>query len=75
MEKVKECMHGGIRASPERLLKALDGKLSRTNRRLLEDSLAKYRFYSQKTKQIEEDIMVFILTHFPDEFDLLIENT
>lgn len=66
-------MHGGIRASPEQLLKALDGELSRINHRLLEDSLEEYRFYSQKTKLIEEDIMAFIMTHFPDKFDLLIE--
>ena len=63
LEKIKACMYGGIRASPEQLSNALHGKLSRTDRQLSEDSLEEYRFYSQKTKRIEEDIM----THFSPE--------
>ncbi|PIC70275.1 hypothetical protein CSV77_09365 [Sporosarcina sp. P16b] len=55
------------------LLTAMDGKLSRINRRLLEDSFEEYHFYSRKIKQIEEDIERYILEYFPEEYALLME--
>ena len=54
-------------------MKALDGKMSRTDRRLLEDSLDEYRFYSKKLDHIEADIQEFVRAHFQEENDLLME--
>lgn len=51
----------------------MDGKLSSINRRLLEDSLDEYRFYSNKIKEIEKDIESYITEHFQQEYELLIE--
>ncbi|WP_423190200.1 hypothetical protein ACO1PF_04825 [Alkalibacterium sp. f15] len=50
----------------------MDGKLSVTDRQLLEDSLDEYRFYSEKIRQIECHILKYILFHFPEEYDLLL---
>jgi len=73
IKRVSACMHGRVKASAEDILTSMDGKLSNINRRLLEDSLEEYRFYSRKIKQIEEDIEVYILEHFPEEYKLLME--
>lgn len=73
VERVQACMHGRVKASAEDLLTAMDGKLSGINRRLLEDSLDEYHFYSRKIKRIEEDIERYIWEHFPEEYVLLME--
>nr|WP_255397310.1 IS110 family transposase [Sporosarcina sp. P7] len=73
IERIEACRHGRVKASAQDLLTAMDGKLSRINRRLLEDSFEEYHFYSRKIKQIEEDIERFILEYFPEEYALLME--
>lgn len=73
IDRVKACMHKHVKASAEDLLTAMDGKLSGVNRRLLEDSLEEYRFYSRKIKQREDDIEGYILEHFPEECVLLMK--
>ncbi|WP_395537107.1 IS110 family transposase [Klebsiella pneumoniae] len=73
IERVEACRHGRVNASAQDLLTAMDGKLSGINRRLLEDSLEEYHFYSRKIKQIEEDIERYILDLFPEEYALLME--
>ncbi|GEK90374.1 Transposase [Alkalibacterium putridalgicola] len=72
LASVSACMHGKVKASPEDILRAMDGKLSVTDRQLLEDSLDEYRFYSEKIQQIEGHIRKYILLHFPEEYDLLL---
>lgn len=72
LENVSACLHGRVKASPEDILQAMEGKISFTDRRLLDDSLDEYRFYSLKVKQIEQDIEHYILNHFPEEYDLLL---
>jgi len=72
LESVQSCMRGPVKASPEDLLSAMDGKMSSTDRRLLDDSLDEYRFYSQKIDQIEQDILSYVLEHFPEEYALLL---
>lgn len=71
IETVTAQLHGKVKASPEDIFKAMDGKISRTDRRLLDDSLDEYQFYTQKIMKIEKDILEYILDHFPEEYDLL----
>lgn len=73
LERVKACIHGQVKASASDLLAAMDGKLGRIDRRLLEDSLEEYRFYTHKIERIEQDIEAYILEHFPEEYQLLME--
>lgn len=72
LASVSACMHGKVKASPEDILGAMDGKLSVTDRQLLDDSLDEYRFYSEKIRQIECHIREYILFHFPEEYALLL---
>ena len=46
---------------------------SRMNRLLLEDSLDRYRFYTQKIDRLTQDIEVDFLDHFLTEYELLLE--
>lgn len=71
IESVSACLHGKVKASPEDILQAMDGKISRTDRRLLDASLEEYQFYTQKIKNIEQDILDYVLDYFPEEYDLL----
>lgn len=73
LERIEACRHGRVKATAQDLLTAMDGKLSPINRRLLDDSLEEYRFYSKKINQIEEDIENYVLEHFPEEYELLME--
>lgn len=73
IKRIEACRHGRVKASAQDLLTAMDGKLNPINRRLLEDSLEEYRFYSSKINQIEEDIEHYVLEHFPEEYELLME--
>ena len=73
IERVQACMCGPVKASPQDILMAMEGKLSGVNRRLLGDSLDEYRYYSEKIQIIEQDIEAYILKHFQTEYELLIE--
>lgn len=73
LERVQACMHRSVKASAQDLLMAMDGKLSVVNRRLLDDSLDEYRYYSRKVETIEMEIESYILEHFPREYTLLLE--
>lgn len=66
-------MHTRVKATPKQLLDAMDGKMSKTGRRLLDDSLEEYRFYTEKIKRMDGDIEEFILTYFKEEYELLME--
>lgn len=71
LKSVSACLHGRVKASSEDILEAMDGKISMTDRRLLDDSLDEYEFYTRKIKKIEQDIEQYILAHFPVEYELL----
>lgn len=73
LERVQACMHGGVKASAQDLLLSMEGKLSMVNRRLLEDSLDEYRYYTKKIQVIEQEIDTYISKHFPVEYELLME--
>lgn len=72
IESVTACLHFSVKSSPEDILQAMDGKMSVTDRQLLDDSLDEYRFYEQKLKKIQEAIQTYILKHFPEEYELLL---
>ena len=71
LESVEACLHARVRASTKDIFQAMDGKISLTDRRLLDDSLDEYQFYTRKIKKIEHDIEQYILSHFPLEYELL----
>lgn len=71
LESVGACLNGKVKASPEDILQAMDGKISSTDRRLLDDSLDEYQFYTQKILKIEQDFEQYIIAHFPLEYELL----
>lgn len=74
IERILPCMFGHtLKASAEDFLKALDGKMSRVDRQLLEYSLEEYQFFTQKIERLTEDIEEYILEHFPIEYGLLLE--
>ena len=73
LEKVQACLHGRVKASSEDILLAMDGKMSRTDRLLLSNSLEDYRFYTRKIEELTQEIEHYILQHFPKEYRLLME--
>ncbi len=73
IENVSDCLHGLVKATPEDILAAMDGKLGAVDRQLLEDSLDEYRFYTTKIAQLEHAIEQYISEHFPDTYALLME--
>lgn len=73
LENISDCLHGRVKASPEDIRAAMDGKLSPVDRQLLDDSLDEYRFYTTKIGQIETAIEHYISEHFPDTYALLME--
>lgn len=73
LERVESCRHGRVKATAQDLLEAMDGKISRVDRRLLDDSLDEYRFYTHKIKQIEKEIERYVSEYFPDTYARLLE--
>ena len=73
MNRLLACLFGSnLKASPEEFIQALDGK-NRMNRLLLEDSLDRYRFCTQKIDRLTQDIEVDFLDHFRTENGPLLE--
>lgn len=76
MNRLLACLFGSnLKASPEEFLQALDGKISRMDPLLLQVSLDKYRFCTQKIGRLTQGIEVYILDHFRTEDGLLLEIT
>ena len=74
MNRLLACLFGSnLKASPEEFLQALNGKISRMDRLLLEDSLDRYRFCTQKIDRLTQDVEVDFLDHFRTEYELLLE--
>lgn len=53
IEFVSACLHSTVKASPEDILQTIDGEISKTDRRLLNNSLEEYQFYTLKIKEYE----------------------
>lgn len=74
IERIIPCMmSASLKSSAEDFLQALDGKMTRVDRLLLEDSLEEYQFYTRKIERLNQDIESYILDHFPTEYGLLLE--
>ncbi|MBK0347820.1 transposase, partial [Aerococcaceae bacterium zg-ZJ1578] len=56
LDNVISCIHGKVKARPEELLLAMEGKLTKTDRYLLSNSLEEYRLYTKKITEMEQYI-------------------
>ncbi len=72
LDSVTACIHRRIKATPEQLVEAMDGKLSLEDRFLMDQSLQEYRLYQKLMKQLEKEIQHYIQDHFPEEYNLLL---
>lgn len=72
LSSVKRCIHGKVIATPEDILKALDGKMSRVDCRILDLSLKEYNLFVEEIEILNKLIEEFILENFPKEYDLLL---
>ncbi|MBK0348485.1 IS110 family transposase [Aerococcaceae bacterium zg-ZJ1578] len=73
LDNVISCIHGKVKARPEELLLAMEGKLTKTDRYLLSNSLEEYRLYTKKITEMEQYIQQYCLECFPEEYALLQE--
>lgn len=72
IETVVRCMHGKVKATPEQLVEAMEGKLSSEDRYLLEQSLEELQFYEKKINELDQLINQYVKKHFPVELELLL---
>lgn len=71
IENVSTCMKKHVKATPEELLEAMDGKLSLEDRFLLNQSMSEYHLYQDLMADLDKEIQDYINYHFPDEYQLL----
>lgn len=71
VQSVSSCMNRRVKASPEELVDAMTGKLSTSDRFLLNQSLNELQMYQTYIEQLSEEINRYILKEFPEEFKLL----
>ncbi|WP_438838279.1 hypothetical protein [Streptococcus pluranimalium] len=65
VDTISSCIHKRVKASPEELLEAMDGKLSLEDRFLLNQSLEEYRMYQELMDKLTSEIQVYIEKEFP----------
>lgn len=73
LKNIQACLHGKVKATAEDILLAMDGKLTKTDRYLLEESLDELNFFQKKIDQLEAKIKDYCLEYFPEEYGLLME--
>ncbi|MBR7927231.1 IS110 family transposase [Aerococcaceae bacterium zg-ZUI334] len=56
LDNVISCIHGKVNARPEELLLAMEGKLTKTARYLLSNSLEEYCLYTKKITEMKQYI-------------------
>lgn len=71
VENVSACIKRRVKAIPEELLEAMDGKLSLEDRFLLDQSMTEYKMYQAFMADLDENIQEYINQHFPQEYQLL----
>lgn len=71
VQSVTSCMHRKVKASPEELVDAMTGKLSVSDRFLLDQILSELQMYQTNIELLSEEINRYILKEFPEEFKLL----
>ncbi|MGT2881449.1 transposase [Streptococcus equinus] len=64
-ESVASCIHRRIKASPEELVEAMNGKLSLEDRFLISQSLEEYQMYQNLIETLESEIKDYIKKEFP----------
>ncbi len=65
VDTISSCIYKRVKASPEELLEAMNGKLSLEDRFLLNQSLEEYRMYQELMDKLTSEIQVSIEKEFP----------
>lgn len=65
VDTISSCIHKRVKASPEELLEAMNGKLSLEDRFLLNQSLEEYRMYQELMDKLISEIQAYINKEFP----------
>ena len=64
-DNVTACIHKHVKASPEELMEAMNGKLSLEDRFLLEQSLEEYQLYQKLMNKLRSEMIAYIEKEFP----------
>lgn len=64
-DNVTACIHKYVKASPEELMEAMNGKLSPEDRFLLDQSLEEYQLYQKLMDKLTSEIIAYIEKEFP----------
>ena len=65
VESVIPCIQKRVKASPEELVEAMEGKLSLADRFLLDQSLEEYQMYQELIEKLTDEIQHYIEKEFP----------
>ncbi|HEO7959105.1 TPA: IS110 family transposase, partial [Streptococcus agalactiae] len=65
------CIQKRVKASPEELLEAMNGKLSLEDRFLIGQSLHELQMYQEMMDRLEKEIQDYIKKSFPEEYGIL----
>ena len=64
-DNVTACIHKHVKASPEELMEAMNGKLSLEDRFLLDQSLEEYQLYQKLMNKLTSEMIAYIEKEFP----------
>ena len=64
-DNVTACIHKHVKANPEELMEAMNGKLSLEDRFLLAQSLEEYQLYQKLMNKLTSEIIAYIEKEFP----------
>ena len=64
-DNVTACIHKHVKASPEELMEAMNGKLSLEDQFLLDQSLEEYQLYQKLMNNLRSEIIAYIEKEFP----------
>lgn len=64
-DNVTACIHKHVKASPEELMEAMNGKLSLEDRFFLDKSLEEYQLYQNLMNKLTSEIIAYIEKEFP----------
>ena len=64
-DNVTACIHKHVKANPEELMEAMNGKLSLEDRFLLDKSLEEYQLYQNLINKLTSEIIAYIEKEFP----------
>ena len=64
-DNVTACIHKHVKANPEELMEAMNGKLSLEDRFLLAQSLEEYQLYQKLMNKLTSEMIAYIEKEFP----------